>query len=66
VNIKGEFYDRTFDSQDKRSLVGLGRCTDDYDRKKLEYFKSITWKRLSYVYPDVQVIKNGIDNRDIY
>jgi calpain-15 len=66
MKIKGEFYDKTFCADDKKSLVGLGRCEDAYDRGKLEYFKSITWKRLSYVYPDVQVIKGGIDNRDIY
>lgn len=65
-NIKGEFYDKTFSADEKKSLEGLRRCTDDYDRKKLQYFKSVTWKRLSYVYPDVQVVKEGISNKDIY
>lgn len=66
LSIKGEFYDQAFDAADKKSLIGLGRCEDSYDRGKMDYFKDIEWKRLSYVYPEVQVIKDGINNRDIY
>lgn len=64
--IKGEFYDTTFDPNVKKSLYGLERCTDDYDKNKLKYFETVVWKRLSYMFPDCQVIKDGISNRDIY
>ena len=26
----------------------------------------LTWKRISYCHPDIEVIKDGIDNSDIY
>jgi Calpain family cysteine protease len=64
--IKGEFYDKTFDAEVRKTLFGLERCTDEYDRKKLKYLATLKWKRLSYMYPDCQVIKEGIENRDIY
>lgn len=65
-NIKGEFYDIKFDSKKKSTLYGLSRCTDEYGKKKLKFFKTLKWRRVSYVYPKLQVIKNGISNQDIY
>lgn len=64
--IKGEFYDVKFDPKKKSTLFGLGKCTDDYGAKKLKFLKTLKWRRISYVYPDLQVIKNGISNQDIY
>ena len=33
--IKGEFYDEDFGSKDRKTLYGLERCADQYDRDKL-------------------------------
>ena len=65
-NIKGEYYDSKFASDDPQSLYGLKRCEDAYDSKKIKYLGGLSWKRLSYCYPKLSVIKKGIDCRDIY
>lgn len=65
-SIQGEFFDKTFSADDRKSLYGLERNTDDYDAGKLEYFQTVKWKRLSYAYQDVQVFKQGVSNKDIY
>lgn len=64
--IKGEFYDTTFDSKDEKSLLGLNKFDNPSDQADMEKLKTLTWKRLSYCYPDVQVIKNGVEAQDIY
>lgn len=64
--IQGEFYDVKFDAKSKETLNGLSRCKDDYGVKKLQFFKTLNWRRISYVYPKLNVIKDGISNKDIY
>lgn len=34
-NIKGEFFDDEFSATDKKSLFGLQRCEDNYDKSKM-------------------------------
>jgi len=51
--IKGEFYDTTFDTKDKKPLLGLEKFDNPSDQADMERLKSLTWKRLSYCYPDV-------------
>jgi hypothetical protein len=34
-SIQGEFFDKTFSADDRKSLYGLERNTDDYDAGKL-------------------------------
>lgn len=63
--IKGEYYDNTFDTNHRKTLYGLEKC-DPEDAKSMEKLSKLSWKRLSYCYPDLQVFKNGIDAQDIF
>ena len=63
--IEGEFYDQEFPAEQK-SLVGNANYKEQADLKKIEALKSYSFKRLSYVIDDVQVIREGISPSDIY
>ena len=65
-DIKGEFYDEAFAADDPRSLFGMKKCEDDYDANKIKHLNKLEWERLSYLYPDLEVVKDGITCHDIY
>jgi hypothetical protein len=63
--IDGEFYDKDFPAEVK-SLVGNANYKEQADLKKIETMKTYSFKRLSYMIEDLQVISDGISPSDIF
>jgi Calpain family cysteine protease len=66
-DIKGEFYDKTFDPEDPKNLMGFEKNTSKYDENLIKYLKdNFNWRRFSYMFPDCRVMGTTIDPRSLF
>ena len=66
-DIKGEFYDKTFDPEDLKNLMGFEKNTSKYDENLIKYLKdNFNWRRFSYMFPDCRVMGTTIDPRSLF
>jgi len=65
-SIQGEFFDEEFSPNNPKTIRGQGKADNNEDALKLSKLSNVGFKRLSYAYPNLQVIKDGISSNDIY